>query len=229
MKTLVIIPAYNEEQSIVSLYQELKTETDFDVIVVNDASTDQTLKVLRESNIPHLDLPFNMGISGAMRTGFRYAMENEYEHVLKIDADGQHSPKYLKEMVALSHDYDLVVGSRFIEETSYKQTFMRKLGAKFIEMGIKVFTGTKLHDPTSGMICYDAKAVKFLANDVHELMEPEYFYIFLNNGFTVKELPVEMNQREFGSSHFSSVFSSIEYMIEFFFTLVVFKNLKIKE
>lgn len=150
MKVLVIIPAYNEEACIEKVVNSVLKEN-VDVVVINDGSTDKTLECALKTKAHVIDLSFNLGIGGAVQTGYMYAYKNNYDIAIQFDGDGQHDSSYLKQLIEVieKDEADMVIGSRFIGRVEYKQTFMRMLGNKIIGGMIKLYTGKKIYDTTS--------------------------------------------------------------------------------
>ena len=160
MKTLVIIPAYNEEESILRVVRNLENaDIDCDYIVINDCSKDSTGKILDDNNINHVDLPVNLGLTGAVQTGYKYAYYNNYDAAIQFDGDGQHLPEYIPSLVKeIENGYDIVIGSRFVDEK--KHFSMRMLGSRIITAMIKLTTGATINDPTSGMRIINKELIK---------------------------------------------------------------------
>ena len=141
-KVLIIIPAYNEEECIYDVVSNISKVASFaDILVVNDGSSDNTYNELLRLEVNFLNLPINLGIGGAVQAGYIYAYNNNYDFAFQLDGDGQHNPKYIKEMldILIKKGADMVIGSRFVEKTSYNQTFLRSIGNKFISFIIKLF------------------------------------------------------------------------------------------
>jgi len=151
MKTLIIIPAYNEEECIEGVINKVIASCNADVVVVNDGSSDNTYECAKKTKATVIDLPFNLGIGGAVQAGYLYAYKNKYDVAIQFDGDGQHNPEYINTMIKIieKNEADIVIGSRFIEETGYKQTFSRMLGIRVLRGIIKILTGKKIYDPTS--------------------------------------------------------------------------------
>lgn len=224
----MIIPAYNEEESILktvnSVVEYSKTcDFELDYIVINDGSTDSTLSILRENNFNYIDLIQNLGIGGAVQTGYIYANLKKYDIAVQFDGDGQHDINSLENIVSpiIKGDADFVVGSRFVEGTSlFKSTFMRRVGIKWLSAVIHLFSGTKIHDVTSGFRAANRKTIKLLAKDYPlDYPEPESIVTLVKNGISVSEAPVNMFERDGGVSSISS-WKSIYYMIKV--TLAIF-------
>ena len=211
MKTLVIIPAYNEQESIVNLVKEVKKYR-YDYLVINDCSTDSTEELLEKNKIKHLSLPINLGIAGVTQVGFKYAYDNDYDCVINIDGDGQHLPEYMKSLIdEIKNGNDYVVGSRFVSEE--KPMSMRMLGSRIICALIKLKTGKSVSDPTSGMRALGRNIIKEFSESMNFYAEPDALCHILHKGYKVKEVQVEMKERETGVSYFHSPFKSIYYML----------------
>lgn len=147
MNVIIIIPAYNEEENIEAVVESIhKLKIKLDVLVVNDGSTDNTSKVAKKTGAIVIDLPNNLGIGGAVQTGYLYALRNNYDIAIQLDGDGQHDPKDIIKMIEKieKENYDMVIGSRFIKKTNYKQTFFRMTGIKIMSFIIKTMTGKKI-------------------------------------------------------------------------------------
>ncbi len=204
LKKLVIIPAYNEEKSILNLFRELREQApDFDIIAVNDGSEDGTLRLCRENGIPVLDLAVNLGIGGAMQTGYRYAALNGYEIAVQVDGDGQHDPTFLREMLKklLSENADMVIGSRFLEGKGYQSTALRRWGIRYLSGLIRLVTGIRITDPTSGFRMVNRRLIERFASDYpQDYPEPESVAGLLRQGGKAVEIPVRMRERGSGSS-----------------------------
>lgn len=217
MKVLVIVPAYNEEESIKKVVNEIKSKNkDVDVIVVNDGSRDNTVKEAKNTEALVVDLPCNLGIGGAVQTGYLYAYNNNYDIAIQIDGDGQHDPSYIKQMVEIiqKKQADMVIGSRFIEKTNYKQTFMRKFGINVLSFIIKILTGKKIYDATSGYRASNREIIKRFANSYpFDYPEPDTNLQVIVSKKVIKEIPVEMRYRTTGKS-FASPLKSLQYMIK---------------
>lgn len=215
MKPLLIIPAYNEEECIVDLLKELKGYPQYDVIVINDCSGDATEKLVSEQNVRCISLPINLGLSGAVQTGFKYAVENNYDVCIQIDGDGQHIPAEIEKLVKkIETGTAIAIGSRFLHNSDkYEQTLLRKLGAKHISLMIRMFSGLKLTDPTSGMRAYSKEVFTELANATNERPEPDTMLYFARRGFAIEEVEVEMRERQGGESYLTPL-KAVRYMVE---------------
>ncbi len=212
MKTLAIIPAYNEEESIVATVEELKAVASaVDYVVVNDGSRDATLARCREKGYNVLNLPVNVGLTAGFQAGMKYALEHGYDYAVQFDADGQHRPEYLEALVAEAEKSgaDIVIGSRFVTEK--KPVSARMTGSALISGIVKATTGKKINDPTSGMRLYNRSMIKRYAYESDFGPEPDTVAYLVRQGAKVSEVQVSMRDREAGESYLS--FSkSISYM-----------------
>lgn len=217
MKKLVIIPAYNEEGGIVKTVTDVvENAKDFDYVVINDCSKDNTLKICREHNFNVVNLPINMGIGGGVQTGYMYAYRNGYDIAVQFDGDGQHNASYLTEMSEklVKEQLDMVIGSRYIEKEGFQSSGMRRLGIRYFTGLIKLLTGKKITDPTSGMRMINRKIMKQFSEEYpKDYPEPESVVTILKEGAKVEEIPVKMNAREEGVSSISPS-KSIYYMVK---------------
>ncbi len=217
MKTLVIVPAYNEEDNIVNTIDNLKKHTkNIDYIVINDGSSDSTKSVCIKNNINFLDLSINTGIGGAVQTGYKYAKNHNYDIAIQFDGDNQHDPKYIKELIKeIENGNDLVIGSRYIENNdTFKSTFARRIGIKILSFLIKLVSKTKIYDVTSGFRACNKNIINYFANNYPmDYPEPDSLAKVLKKGYKVKEIPVKMNERKKGKSSINFL-ESIYYMIK---------------
>lgn len=205
MKVLLIIPAYNEEANILKTCTDIKKYSKkFDFIVINDGSKDKTGEICRENKLPCINLVHNLGIGGAVQTGYKYAYENGYDIAVQFDGDGQHEVKYVEDIIKpiLEGQADFVIGSRFVSDLSeFKSTGMRRFGIKVISFFIKLFTGVKIYDTTSGFRAMNKKIIKEFARYYPtEYPEPVSTTELLKKGYQVEEIPVKMKDREGGVS-----------------------------
>ena len=223
-KILVIIPAYNEEAAIEKTCKKVLKEN-VDCIVINDCSSDDTEKKAFQVTPNVISLSNNLGIGGAVQTGYIYAYKNNYDIAIQLDGDGQHNPKYIPELAKkVEEGYDMVIGSRFISDTSYNQTFFRMLGIKIIRSIIKLFSGKKIMDPTSGFRAVNKDIIKQFAKEYpYDYPEPiTNLQILKNKKYKVIEISTKMNQRTTGTSSITA-FKSIYYMVKV--TLALFIEL----
>ena len=215
MKILLVIPAYNEEKSIVSVVEDAKKHG-YDYIVINDGSTDHTIDICKEHGINVLDLPRNLGIGGAVQAGHKYAYRHGYDIDIQIDGDGQHDissiPVLIKE---IENGADLAIGSRFLKKTDgFQSTAMRRLGIKWLSGLIYLLYRKKITDPTSGLRASGRKAQRlFCTSYPMDYPEPESIAEALKSGLLIAEAPVNMRERSEGKSSIGTV-SSVYYMIK---------------
>ena len=221
-KILLIIPAYNEEANILRVYNNIvsynkKANNKLDVVFINDGSKDNTENILLENNINHVKLIQNLGIGGAVQTGYKYAIENNYDIAIQFDGDGQHDINYVEDLIKpiLEEDVDMTIGSRFIDSSSsdFKSSGMRRLGIKVISFCIRIRTGKKIYDTTSGFRAVNKKVLDSFA--VHyplEYPEPISSVDILLKDMKIKEVPVSMNERIAGKSSIGS-WKNVYYMI----------------
>lgn len=224
MKILVIIPAYNEEESILNVIEKLKKDCPrADYVVINDCSKDSTLEKLEGADASYLNLPLNLGIGGGVQTGYKYALKNGYDIAIQIDGDGQHDTAYLEEVVAPieAGEADVVIGSRFITKEGFQSSGMRRAGIKFLSTLIHICSGTKVHDVTSGFRAVNRAGIKLYANEYPvDYPEPEAIVKASVSGLKIKEMPVVMKERETGESSISPL-KSIYYMIKVSIAIVI--------
>ncbi|MCI8362386.1 MAG: glycosyltransferase family 2 protein [Clostridia bacterium] len=226
MKVLLIIPAYNEEENILNTCNKIKEfSNELDFVVINDGSRDNTLKILQENNINHIDLIKNLGIGGAVQTGYKYAYENGYDIAIQFDGDGQHDVNYVTNicMPIIEGQADMVIGTRYLDksESKFQSTFMRRFGSKIICMLLKLTTRTKITDPTSGFRAVNKDIIKVFANEYpSDYPEPESIVTIKNLGYKIIEVPVSMNEREGGTSSIS-VWKSVYYMIKVSLAIII--------
>lgn len=208
-KILLIIPAYNEEASIKSTIESVISQH-YDYIVINDGSTDNTTTILKDGNYNHISLISNLGIGGAVQTGYKYAYEMGYDIAIQFDADGQHDISYIDKLIEpiINHQVNLVIGSCFIDKSakSQRSSKVRRFGIHFLSNIIKLFSGKRIHDPTSGFRAADRQVIeRFAKNYPLEYPEPiSNFELLKSTNLKTKEVPVKMNKRTAGKSSISS-------------------------
>lgn len=217
MKKLIIIPAYNESESIKSTVEEIKSKAKgFDYVIINDCSTDNTRQICEEQGYNIINLPINLGIGGAVQTGYRYGYNNGYDLAVQVDGDGQHDPEFLIEMSKcfINKDIDMVIGSRFIKKEGFQSSSIRRIGIKYFTVLIKIFTGKIITDPTSGLRMVNKDVMKIFAYDYpKDYPEPESVVAVLRKNKKIKEIPVVMRERSGGVSSIS-LKKSVYYMIK---------------
>ncbi len=222
---LVIIPAYNEEGSIEKVIEEVRNHLpQVDILVVNDGSTDLTSERAKEKGAVVLELPFNLGIGGAMQAGYKYANEKGYDIAIQVDGDGQHDPKEIPKLLRTLEEkqWDMAIGSRFIADSAeYKESTMRRVGISVLSKVISVILRQKITDPTSGFRAANRKAIKLFASDYpQDYPEPEALVLLSRCGLKMGEVPVSMNQRYSGESSITKI-RSVYYMVKVLLAIFV--------
>lgn len=224
MKKLVIIPAYNEEGNLERTIEDIKKNApDFDYVIINDCSMDSTLDICRKHGYSYLNLPVNLGIGGAVQTGYRYAYYRGYDVAVQFDGDGQHDASFLETMTKelKESNSDMVIGSRFIEKEGFQSSTLRRVGIVYFTFLIKLLTGKTITDPTSGMRMVNRKLLKKFTEDYpKDYPEPESVVAILAEKYKVKEIPVIMKERMEGESSISFR-KSIYYMIKVSVAIVI--------
>lgn len=217
MKKLIIIPAYNESSNIERTVEAIiKEAPDFDYVIINDCSKDNTLEICQKNGFNVVSLPINLGIGGAVQTGYLYAKKNGYDIAVQVDGDGQHNPSFLNQMVEelKNNQVDMVIGSRFIKNEGFQSSFARRIGIRYFTWLIKLMTGTRITDATSGLRMINRGLIeRFADNYPDDYPEPETVVEALLNDYKVKEIPVIMNERQGGVSSIS-MSKSVYYMIK---------------
>lgn len=228
-KILIIIPAYNEAESIERVVDNLiENYPEYDYVVVNDGSVDTTRKICRKRDYNVLDLPINLGLSGAIRSGMKYANYYGYDYVVQIDGDGQHRPEYIEAMLKAmwQTDADIIIGSRF--KTKRKEFTMRMIGSQLLTYAIFITTkGKYIGDVTSGMRLFNKKMIKQFGYEMNYSPEPDTLAYLLNCGIKIEEIQVEMNERIAGESYLS-VGKSLDYMVRRLFAIFIFQWFRTK-
>ena len=215
---LVIIPAFNEENGIeLAVRGILEEAPDYDYLVVNDCSSDRTLQICLENGFHVVNLPVNLGIGGAVQTGYRYAYEHGYQIAVQMDGDAQHDPVYLKAMekLLIEENCDMVIGSRFIEKQGFQSNGIRRVGIRWFAGMTRMLFGQKISDATSGMRMCSRRAMELFVKDYpRDYPEPETVCRLIRHKLKVKEIPVVMRTRAGGKSSLASVRSSVYYMVK---------------
>lgn len=216
-KCLIIIPAYNEAGNIENVVNNLITNyPQYDYVIINDGSRDNTEKICLQNHYEVLNLPINLGIGGAVQTGYCYARDNDYDMAVQIDGDGQHDVAFLEGMIRLIEDgqADVVIGSRFVEKEGFQSSKLRRTGISFLSGLARVLTGVKVKDITSGYRLVNRRFIQIFAQDYpSDYPEPEAVVIAAVHGGRIAEYPVVMRERENGES--SITFKrSVYYMIK---------------
>lgn len=232
-KVLLIIPAYNEEKNILTVYKNIcdynkKAKTKLDVVFINDGSVDATEKILCENNINHIRLIQNLGIGGAVQTGYKYALYNDYDIAIQFDGDGQHNVNYVEALIKpiLEENVDMTIGSRFSDSSSseFKSSFLRRVGIKLISSCIHFKTRVRIYDTTSGFRASNKNAIAMFA--IHyplEYPEPISSVDVILSGMKIKEVPVSMNERLAGKSSINS-WKNVYYMVNVVLSILLRKK-----
>lgn len=224
MKCLIIIPAYNEARNIEKVVNNLVEKyPQYDYVIVNDGSVDDTKKICKDRKYEVLNLPINMGIGGAVQTGYRYAKDNDYDAAVQIDGDGQHDVAYLEEMLKLIENgqADVVVGSRFVKKEGFQSSYFRRLGIRFLSSLGWILTGVRLRDITSGYRVINRYFIQAFADDYPaDYPEPEAMVIAAVHGGKIVEYPVMMKERENGESSIT-LKKSVYYMCKVSLAMII--------
>lgn len=225
MKCLVIIPAYNEEENIVRVVENLKNNYPmYDYVIINDGSSDHTASICREKGYELLDLPVNLGLAGAFQTGLKYAYRKGYDYAIQFDADGQHRPEFIEPMLQkIQEGYDIVIASRFVNEK--KPHSMRMLGSNLISAAMKLTTGHRVKDPTSGMRLFNKKMIAEFALNLNYGPEPDTISYLLKQGATIAEVQAKMDERIAGESYLNLT-KSMMYMLRMLVSILLIQNFR---
>lgn len=221
-----MIPAYNEELNIERVVNNLIDNfPQYDYVVINDGSKDDTAKICRENGFHLIDLPINLGLSGAVQAGMRYAWQNGYDAAIQIDGDGQHRPEYIEQLAKELEkgEAQIVIGSRFVTEK--KPRSLRMLGSNVISGLIRLSTGFRLNDPTSGMRLFNRDVVKEFALNINYGPEPDTISYLIKKGVKVKEVQVKMDERIAGESYLN-LSKSMKYMILMSFSILFIQGFR---
>ena len=228
MKVLIIIPAYNEEESIEKVINKLKKDTEniqhqIDYLVVNDCSKDNTKSILQSNDMNFVSLPINLGIGGGVQTGYKYALYNNYDIAIQIDGDGQHDTSYISNVIQpiIEGQADIVIGSRFIDKNGFQSSLARRMGIKILSRLIKICCGVNVQDVTSGYRAVNRKYIDVYAKEYPtDYPEPEAIVVASLMGAKILEIPTIMKERENGESSIS-FWRSIYYMIKVSLAIIV--------
>lgn len=226
-KVLMIIPAYNEEASLLDVVADIKKismpDTIIDYVIINDGSTDNTRELCRSNKLSFIDLPCNLGIGGAVQTGYKYAYYKDYDIAIQFDGDNQHDATFIPDLVReINKGNDLVIGSRFVKNLSeFKSSFLRRVGINILSGIIKFCTGVKVYDVTSGYRATNKKLIKYFANKYPtDYPEPDTLVQVLKRKCKVSEIPVKMRERKTGKSSING-FKSAYYMIKVTLAIII--------
>lgn len=222
---LIIIPAYNEEENIEAVVTFIQQQyNQYDYIVVNDGSKDRTADICRQNGYELLNLPINLGLAGAFQAGLKYAYLKGYSYAIQFDADGQHRPEFIEPMLErIKQGYDIVIGSRFVNMK--KGNSLRMVGSKMITVAIKMTTGIRVSDPTSGMRMFSRNMIKEFAQNLNYGPEPDTVSYLLKNGAEISEVPVRMEERQAGESYLNLA-NSGKYMMKMLISILFVQNFR---
>ena len=223
-KLLIIVPAYNEGPNISKLMQNIKNNLlSVDVLVINDASTDDTGIISEGLNVEVLNLPYNLGIGGAVQTGYKFALEMGYDVVLRMDGDGQHPPEEARKLAepVLKGNVDIAIGSRYLKEGNYNPSLLRKTGTRIFSSVVSFMIRQKITDATSGFTALNRDAMKILCQEFpRDYPEVESLIILHRNNMKITEIPVKMKRRENGRSSIAGL-KQAYYMIKVLLSLLL--------
>ena len=225
MKVLVVIPAYNEGQNIQKVINELKKDLDYaDILVINDCSKDNTREIVEENNVNCITSVFNLRYAMAVQTGIKYAYNHGYDYVIQFDGDGQHIAKEAEKLLNKMKETnsDIVIGSRYMKDGTYKQTFFRKIGTVIFSKLIKLFCKKEITDPLSGFQCLNKRVIEKYSKlgEYPEYPDANLVMKMLLQGYKIEEVSVKMRLREFGESMHGGIIKPIKYMIMMMYTIV---------
>lgn len=224
MRIMAIVPAYNEGKSIYSVVSSIKfSRPDIDIVVVNDGSIDSTSQEARRAGAYVIDLPYNLGIGGAVQTGYIHGCKENYDIVVQIDGDGQHDPCDLDKLLSpvISGEVDMAIGSRFIEISGYKSPVFRNMGINFFSRVVADITGRDIRDTTSGFRAMNKRVIDLFANYYPtDYPEVETIVYALKKGIRIKEIPVKMRFRTQGKSSITPI-KAVYYMIKVTLALIL--------
>lgn len=225
--TLVIIPAFNEEKNIVNVIKRLTSMlSDIDYVIVNDGSVDATSEICKKNNFNIIDLPVNLGLAGAFQTGMKYAYQNGYKYAVQFDGDNQHRPEYIPDMRKKCESCDIVIVSRFVEKK--KPFTLRMLGSRLISWSIRLSTGVKINDPTSGMRMYNEKLIAEFALRLNYAPEPDTISYLIKQGIKVCEIQGEMDERLAGTSYLNPI-NACKYMFRMLSSIIIIQRFREKK
>ena len=221
---LLIIPAYNEAENIEKVVNNIIDNfPQYDYVIINDGSSDETASICKKRGYNFLDLSINLGIGGAVQTGYKYAKEKGYDFAVQIDGDGQHDIAWLEKMLLYLEDNeaDIVIGSRFIDKEGFQSSLSRRIGIKILSSLIFICTGCRIKDVTSGFRAVNKYYINLYAGSYpNDYPEPEAIVTAVMHGGRIKEVPVKMKEREKGTSSINFV-KSIYYMVKVTLAIVI--------
>lgn len=222
---LLVIPSYNEEKNIQTVVGELERDfPELDYIVVNDGSTDRTAEICRENGYRLLDLPVNLGLAGCFQAGMKYAYKKGYRYAIQFDGDGQHRPEFIDAMrKKMDEGYDIVIGSRFVD--SPKDFSPRMVGSRLIAGAIRLTTGVRIVDPTSGMRMFNREMIQEFALRLNYGPEPDTISFLVKQGARVAEVPVKIAERLAGESYLKPLVA-VKYMVRMLISILFIQNFR---
>ena len=224
VRRIAIVPAFNEQESVTQVIEEIRAfDPDFDIVVVDDGSTDATSAAATRLGAHVVRLPFNLGIGGAVQTGFRYAFENGFAIAVRVDGDGQHDPARLCVLLAPvgADEADIAVGSRFATDGGYRSSRSRRLGITILARTLSAIVGRRVTDPTSGFQALNRRAIALFAADYpHDYPEVEAALMVHKHQLRMTEVPVQMRERSAGRSSIGAL-ASVYYMVKVLLALFV--------
>ncbi len=222
---LLVIPSYNEEKNIQTVVGELERDfPELDYIVVNDGSTDRTAEICRENGYRLLDLPVNLGLAGCFQAGMKYAYKKGYRYAIQFDGDGQHRPEFIDAMrKKMDEGYDIVIGSRFVD--SPKDFSPRMVGSRLIAGAIRLTTGVRIADPTSGMRMFNREMIQEFALRLNYGPEPDTISFLVKQGARVAEVPVKIAERLAGESYLKPLVAA-KYMVRMLISILFIQNFR---
>lgn len=235
IKIAIIIPCFNEQDNILALYDEILAisfdNSEFCIVpvFVNDCSTDNTKQILEKHNLLHLDLPVNLGIGGAVQTGFKYAYFKGFDIAVQMDGDGQHPPKELFKLIQpiLEDKADVTIGSRYLTREGFQSTFLRRLGIAYFKLLNKLLVGVEVNDSTSGYRAVNRKGMVSISEYYpDEYPEPESIILFTLKKIRIKEVSVFMRERQFGKSsirHYKTIYYMFKVTLGIIFLYIRLK------
>lgn len=217
---LVLVPVFNEEESIAGVIDNIRANLkEVDILIINDGSTDTSAEKAEKKGVFVINHPFNMGIGTSLQTGCRFAAKYGYRYVIRIDGDGQHDAAFADAMLSPVKEgiADITMGSRFLGQSKFKSSFPRLAGIYIISWFLKIITGKKVTDPTSGFCALNKKACAFLSeNCVEDYPEPEI--LVYHKEFRIREIPISINKRLGGVSSITP-FMSVYYIFKVLLSL----------
>jgi glycosyltransferase involved in cell wall biosynthesis len=224
VRRIAIVPAFNEEECVAQVIEEIRSfDPDFDIVVVDDGSSDATSAAAARLGAHVVRLPFNLGIGGAVQTGFRYAFENGFTIAVRVDGDGQHDPAQLGALLApvLADEADIVVGSRFATDGGYRSSRSRRMGITILARTLSAIVGRRVTDPTSGFQALNRRSIALFAADYpHDYPEVEAALMVHKHRLRMIEVPVQMRERAAGQSSIGAL-ASVYYMVKVLLALFV--------